>query len=118
MQVVLAAQKAFLYGQEGTTSTAFFTRLLSPIIAQLPAELPEKMAKREIGSSGLNAEYAMGTAVVSALVQMGIRSGGETMLKPLHHQVIVFVSACGRELCKGNITCTQGHSLPALVDRL
>ena len=87
-QVVLAAQKAFLFSSEGTTNEPFFRRLLSPVIGQLSAELPEEMAQREISTAKSNApDDAMGAAVVSALVQMGIRSGEEAFLKPLHHQV-------------------------------
>ena len=92
VQVVLAAQRAFLFGQEGTTNSAFFNRLLSPVILQLSAELPEEMVEREINDGSLDAaKDAMGSAVVSALVQMGIRSGEEAMLKPLHHQVSHFM---------------------------
>ena len=84
----MAAQKAFLFGQEGTANEAIFNRLLFPVTAQLSAELPDSMAQREIGGGSTPVpEDAMGAAVVGALVQMGIRSGEETLLKPLHHQV-------------------------------
>lgn len=87
--MVLATQKAFSFGQDSANiNETFFTRLLAPVVAQLSAELPESIAVRELsyGKSRIP-EDAMGLAVVGALVQMGVRSGEESFLKPLHHQV-------------------------------
>ena len=95
MQVVLASQKAFLFNQEEASNEAFFNRLLGPLTAQLAADLPEHIRAREVddsslpaSSGGLDSTDAIGMAVVGALVQMGASSGGENLLKPLHHQVM------------------------------
>ena len=81
-------QKAFLHDQDPAGKEVLFNRLLSPVIAQLAAELPDELKIREVdgvASQGGDVDVA-GQAVVGALVQMGASSGSEGLLKPLHHQ--------------------------------
>lgn len=106
LQVVSAVQKAFQYSPEGDSNDVLFNRLLSPVTAQLSAELPESIREREVDEASLQIVSGstqdeldvMGRAVVGALVQMGASSGSETLLRPLHHQVWRYCSAAWRIL--------------------